>query len=136
MEEWENAQAGISPRANHLMKAPVPPTEEGHENDLAARIMWFADACLSGIKIVPINDRFDALENDPTNGERNKVFSDGFKDKYKGKSLYSVQRSLGEKYEREFAEKLRLQPSEIYSWLTNKTNERIQQQKPPVLPSK
>lgn len=134
MEEWENTQAGIPQRANELMKSNIPATAEGPGDNVAAQIMWFTDATLSGSTIVPINKRFDDLESDPRNGKRNVEFSDSFKDQYEGKSLFEVQRTLGVKYEQEFANKLGVEPAQLYTWLNNKVQERIQTQTMPVLP--
>ncbi len=134
MEEWENALAGIPQRANELMKVNVPPIATGHGDDIAAKIMWFADACLSGTRIVPISERFDALESDPKNGKRNTEFSDSYQDKYEGESLYAVQRRLGSRYEEEFAQRLQIQTTDIYKWLQAKVQERIQTQTMPLLP--
>lgn len=134
MEEWENAMAGIPQRANVLMKANVPTTATGHGDDIGAKIMWFADACLSGTRIVPISERFDALESDPKNGKRNTEFSDSYRDKYEGESLYAVQRRLGSRYEEEFAQKLQIEPIVLYKWLQGKVQERIQTQTMPLLP--
>ncbi len=134
MEEWENAEAGIPPAANKLMKSIIPATKEGPGENLAGQIMWFTDAILSGSTIVPIGKRFDDLESDPRNGQRNIEFSDSFKDQYNGESLYAVQRRLGTKYEQEFASKLNVEPKELYAWLSNKVQERISTQNMPVLP--
>lgn len=134
MEEWENAEVGVSPRSNRLMKENIPDSQEGHGADLAAKIMWFADACLTGTKIQPINQRFNDLESDVKNGARNIAFSDSFKDQYDGKSLYQVQRSLGEKYETEFAQRLGIPKETLYSWLDSAVSSRIQSQQLPILP--
>lgn len=124
MEEEENALAGIPPAVSKLMKANIPESENGHDS-LAAKIMWFADACLTGTDIKPIGQRFDDLETDERNGARNKEFSDGFRPKYNGLSLYEVQRQLGERYAAEFAERIGIQPDQIYDWIRTKVQERI-----------
>jgi hypothetical protein len=134
MEEWENTQAGIPQRANELMKSNIPATSEGPGKNVASQIMWFVDATLSGSTIVPISQRFDDLESDPRNGKRNIEFSDSYKGQYGGKSLYEVQRALGVKYEQEFAQKLGIEPTNLYTWLNNKVQERIQTQTMPILP--
>lgn len=95
MEEWENAEAGIDPNISKIMRANISPTEHGH-TDLTEKIMWFADACLTGSTIKPIRERFDDLERDPKNGERNVVFSNSFKNQYNGQSLFDVQRKIGD----------------------------------------
>lgn len=135
MEEWENAEeAGISPRANELMKANVPPSENGHGDDMSAKIIWFADACLSGTAISPIGARFDDLESDERNGARNIAFSESFKDVYDGQSLYQVQRKLGQQYEEEFAERLGISSKDLYRWLISQVDAKIQSQQLPTLP--
>lgn len=135
MEEWENAEAGLfSPRMTYLMRANVPETAEGHGDDLAAKISWFADAILNGAEIVGITKRFRDLETDTRNGQWNIAFSDSFKGKYGGKSLYTVQRELGAQYEEEFAQRLEIGKDELYPWLRKKVNERILLQRMPVMP--
>lgn len=132
MEEWENAEFGISPRVSRLIKENIPSTAEGHGEDLAAKIMWFADACLTGIKIQPIEQRFNDLESDAKNGERNIAFSNSFKERYHGKSLYEVQRDLGKKYIKEFSDQMGISSEDFYSWLNAQVNSRIQSQRMPL----
>ncbi len=124
MEEWENAEAGIPPRVSKLMKANIPPSENGHAT-LTEKIMWFADACLTGTDIKPINQRFNDLEQDQRNGPLNIEFSDSYRPKYNGRSLYDVQRQLGTEYAAEFAQSIGIQPEEIYSWLSEQVANRI-----------
>ena len=129
MEEWENAEAGVSPHISRLMKANIP---SSHRNaTIAEKIMWFADACLTGTIIKPIRQRFDDLESDSRNGERNRAFSEGFRQQYNGKTLYEVQRDLGDKYAQEFAQQLGISPSEIFSWLEQRIQERMADQQLP-----
>lgn len=128
------------------MKANIPqlryvdgkPTLE--HATLAEKIMWFADAVLNGSQIKPIKERFDDLERgwdgkteSPERAQRNRTFSYSYRSKYEGKSLYHVQRELGEKYTVEFAEAMGIPPEEIYSWLATKVQERIDTHTLPLL---
>lgn len=132
METWENVEAGVPPVVTKLMKTNVPPSQAGHQI-LAEKIMWFADACLTGTVIKSIKERFNDLENDPKNGQRNIAFSNSFKPKYHGTSLYDVQRKLGDKYAEEFARTIGIKPNEIYSWLAIKVKERIDSGRLPLM---
>ncbi|PJA38330.1 hypothetical protein CO181_00665 [candidate division WWE3 bacterium CG_4_9_14_3_um_filter_43_9] len=134
MEEAENSiDAGFSPKVSKIMKATIPPLKEGHGNNLAEKIMWFADACLTGTEIKPIRQRFDDLENDPKNGPRNRKFSDSFKDRYEGKNLYDLQRELGNRYLKEFSQRIGIEPEKFYSWLQGKVDERLASEQLPLM---
>lgn len=68
---------------------------------------------MTGTEVGPINIRFDDLERgwDGTHeiqerAQRNNAFSDLYKERYNGKSLYDVQRELGQKIGTQFAEAL------------------------------
>lgn len=131
MEEWENADAGLDPRVCKLMKANIPESREGHVT-LPEKIMWFADACLTGTAIVPIAERFDNLENDSRNGALNLEFSRSFIPQY-GISLYDVQRELGQRYVTEFSAQIGIEESHFYGWLREKFDERLDRGIMPVL---
>lgn len=133
MEEWENAEAGVSPHISRLMKANIPSSSLGHVT-VSEKIIWFADACLTGMVIKPIRQRFDDLESDPRNRVRNTEFSESFREKYSGKALYEVQRELGDQYAQEFAKQIGMDPLEIFSWLEQKVGERIATHQLPKFP--
>lgn len=128
LEEAENAlDLGLDPQVTKLAHANVPSLNDylqGHAT-LAEKIMWFADACLTGTAIVPIQQRFDNLENDTVNGLKNIAISDSFKQQYQGKSLYQVQRELGQKYLCEFSKLLRISEEDFFTWLQDRVSARI-----------
>lgn len=135
MEEWENAEVGLSnPRIHELMRADIPRSDTGHGKDLAAKISWFTDAILTGPNIVGIKKRFDDLVLDPEKAELNTVFSASFKDRYNGQSLYTVQRKIGAQYETEFSQRLGIDREQLYPWLQNKVQDRIRTQRMPIMP--
>lgn len=135
MEEEENALAGLgSPRIQELMRADIPKSEKGHGDDLAAKISWFTDAILTGPHIVGVTERFDALERDVPGYKMNLFFSESFRHKYEGKTLYEVQRSVGAEYEAEFSKRLGIEQSQLYPWLRRRVEARIRSQKMPVMP--
>ncbi|RJR15828.1 hypothetical protein C4579_01255 [Candidatus Microgenomates bacterium] len=131
MEEWENAEAGIPPSVSQLMKANIPPSISGNKT-LAEKIVWFADACLTGTEIKPVRQRFDDLENDSKNGVRNRAFSTSFIPQY-GISLYDLQRQLGDRYSYEFAAQIGITPEKLYAWLEQRIEERVNLQQMPIL---
>lgn len=134
MESWENLEAGIPNEVNRLMKANIPKSASGFVGNTAEMIMWFADACLSGAEIVPINERFDRLENDPENGPRNIEFSDSYKDRFDGLSLFQVARKLAKKYEPVIAQRIGVSADGLYVWLQREVDKRIATLEIPILP--
>ena len=96
------------------------------------KIMWFADACLTGTTIRSIHQRFDDLETDPKNGRRNIEFSESYASQFDGVSLYDIQRKLGDRYSEEFATQIGIKPEEIFSWLEEQVQKRINHQQLPM----
>lgn len=101
---------GVSQDLVDLMGANVPETVEGPQS-VSGKIIWYVDAMLSNTDAVSIRQRFDDLERgwdgakeDSLRAERNKAFSDLYRERYGGRSLYDVQRELGDKIGAEFAQ--------------------------------
>lgn len=116
-----------------LTGANVPETPEGPQ-ELPGKIIWYVDAMLSNTEPVPIRQRFDDLERgwdgtkeDPVRAERNIAFSNLYEDQYGGKTLYDVQRELGDKISAEFAQIIGYQgeASQLPLFLKEKLTERI-----------
>lgn len=100
---------GVPEDVIKLAGANIPQSEEG-PSSLPEKIVWYVDAMMMDTNPVSIQDRFDKLEqgwdgfkNDHARAQRNLAFSDFYRERYGGKSLYEVQRRLGEVIGREFA---------------------------------
>jgi len=100
---------GVPEEVLVLTDSSVAPSLDGHADPLK-RILYYADAIVTGTDIVPLQQRFDDLERGWTgsaiNVERakeNAAFSEAYRPKYGGKSLYDVQRELGARVEAEIA---------------------------------
>lgn len=124
---------GVSQEIITLIGANVPDTPEGPQR-LPEKIIWYVDAMLSNTEPAPIQQRFDDLERgwdggkeDPTRAERNNAFSSLYREQYGGKSLYEVQRKLGDKIGAEFAQIMGYQGevSQLPLFLKEKLMERI-----------
>lgn len=116
-----------------LAGANIPETAEGPET-LIEKIVWYVDAMLSNTNPVSIQQRFDDLERgwdgikeDAIRAERNIVFSDLYREKYNGRSLYDVQRALGDKIGAEFVQLMEYQGevAQLPFFLKEKLDERI-----------
>lgn len=126
-------EMGVPQDIIDLMEANIPKTIAGPQG-LPEKIIWYVDAMLLGTEPVSIQQRFDDTERgwdgtkeDPNRAERNKAFSDLFKDQYGGKSLYDIQRQLGNKIGAEFAQIIKYQGeiSQLPLFLKEKLVERI-----------
>ena len=124
---------GVPQDIVNLTGANDPETQDGPQT-LPEKIIWYVDAMLSNTEPVPIRQRFDDLERgwdgtkeDPARAERNNAFSNLYSEKYSGKSLYDVQRELGDKIGAEFAQLMGYQgeASQLPHALKNKLRERI-----------
>ena len=120
-EEAELLRLGIPDEIMRLMHANMPISADGPQTT-AEKIIWYVDAMLSNTEPVPIRERFDNLERgwdgskeDPGRAWRNRAFSDMFKSRYGGQSLYDVQRQLGDRIGAEFSEAISYtgNPSEL-----------------------
>jgi len=132
-EEEENSEYGIPPFITDLMRQNNPPSANGHET-IEGRIMWLADAVLTGTKIESVKARMDRSENHPIHQERNRAYSESFVPKY-GRPLFDVQRDLGDRYVDQFSDLIGIKPEEFYDWLEQKVNERIKKGQLPIFPS-
>lgn len=103
-------EMGISEEIIFLTGANVPKTVDG-PNTIPEKIIWYVDAMLSNTDVVPIRQRFDNLERgwdgekqNQIRAKRNNVTSNLYKAKFGGRSMYDVQREIGDKIGKEFAE--------------------------------
>ena len=85
------------------------------------KIIHFIDTILSGSEFVDFNERLRVVEQKKHNVE----FSESFRDKYSGKSLFEVQRETIIIEQQEFEETLNLQPGELINFIKEKLEERI-----------
>lgn len=124
---------GIPQNIIALTGANVPKTPEGPQA-LPEKIMWYVDAMLSNTEPVPTRQRFDDLERgwdgtkeDSVRAERNNAFSNLYRVQYGGKSLYEVQRELGDRISAEFAQLMGYwgEASQLPFFLKEKLVERI-----------
>lgn len=106
-------EMGINEEIISLTDANTPKTADGPQT-IPEKIIWYVDAMLSNTEVVPISQRFDNLERgwdgkkqDPVRAQRNNGISNLYRKKFGGKSMYDVQRELGDKIGKEFAEIMR-----------------------------
>lgn len=128
LDKWEYERLGVKKDILHISEANIPTYDQfqnGHAT-IAERIMWFADACVSNTEIVPIPERFVKLLQDAKNGAQNRIFSDSYTERFQGQSLYDVQVTIGKKYAQEFAQLIGIDPEEIFIWLQQQVQEKIQ----------
>lgn len=116
-----------------LSSSNVSPTADGPQS-LDAKVLWYVDAILTGTDVVRIPDRFDDLERGWTGKEvsearatANLAFSDAYKEQYAGRSLYEVQRQLGQSIGRELADRVGYtgNPDDLPLYLKEKIEARI-----------
>lgn len=124
---------GVSQDIIALTGVNVPETPEGPQG-FPEKIIWYVDAMLSNTEPVPIRQRFDDLERgwdgakeDPARAERNNAFSNLYREQYGGKSLYDVQRELGDRIGTEFSQLMGYhgEVSQLPLFLKEKLAERI-----------
>ncbi len=135
LDKWEYQRIGVKPDILEISQANIPTLaqfKDGHAT-LAEKILWFADACVSGTAIVPIPERFERLVNDPKNGAQNRIFSESYSERFDGASLYEVQLALGRRYVSEFAPLIGMKPEEIFSWLQGKIQQRMESNQLPEI---
>ncbi len=130
-------ELGIDEATIQLTGANVPDDVSGPIDD-EQKIVWFVDAMLSDTKPVRISERFDNLERgwdgnkeDPERAKRNAGFSNSYKPKFGGRSLYEIQREVGDRIGREFSERLGFSgdPSDLPEFLKGKFMERVDARK-------
>lgn len=134
-EEFENAQAGFPVEISRLMRANNPKSPDDHPT-LEEKIMWFADACLTGTEIVPVDERMDRSAHHPKNGAKNIAISESYRPKFGGKSLFEVQKELGARYEKEFSNQIDLGGRNFYDWLREKVDRRVTDGQLPIFGTK
>lgn len=112
-------------------------TDRSGPQTLVEKAMWYADAILSSTEPMKLRRRFDDLErgwdgakDDPARAARNRTFSDSFKPRYGGTSLFDVQREIAGRVEPELAQTAGFmgQPDEFPEYLKQKIEERIMSQ--------
>jgi hypothetical protein len=103
---------GIDPTIIELTHSNVAPTPAGPET-LAKKILWYVDHIVSNTDVVPIEDRiadaergWDGTVEDPNRAAFNGAMSDRYKEKYGGRSLYDVQREIGQRLNGELSERI------------------------------
>lgn len=103
---------GVSEDIIELTGQNTPDSEAGPQTT-EGKIIWFVDAMLSGTDVVKIEERFRNQERgwngkreDPERALRNTYYSNIFRPRFNGRTLYSVQKELAKKISAEFAEKL------------------------------
>ena len=100
---------GMHSEVIYLSGANVPESEAGPQT-LSQKIIWYVDAMLSNTEPMPIKERFKNLERgwdgtkeDCLRASRNNLFSELFRPKYNGKSIYELQIELADIIGEEFA---------------------------------
>ena len=89
---------------------------------LEEKIVHFADHIVQGSEIVDFNDRLRSVEKKKQNIE----FSDSFREKYNGKSLFDLQyKKVCPMEQKEFEEKLGLKGGILLDFIRKKLKERI-----------
>lgn len=107
-EDQRQLQAlGYSAELVQLTDANLPKDVNGPQTD-EERILWYVDAMLNDTDPIPIDERFDALENHPTRGTANRAFSASYTFVLAGRSLnlYDLQRHLGQVVGTELARRI------------------------------
>lgn len=106
-------EMGVNEEVISLTDANTPKTVDGPQT-IPEKIIWYVDAMLSNTEAVPIRQRLDNLERgwdgrkqDPVRAQRNNVTSNLYREKFRGKSMYDVQRELGDKIGAEFTRIMR-----------------------------
>lgn len=105
-------EMGIPEHIIELAGSNVPKDEKGPET-IEQKIAWYIDAMLTGTDPVKVSGRYqdllrgwDGKKVDPIKAERNKKFSDIYREKYNGRTLFEVQEEIGGRVEHEFAERM------------------------------
>lgn len=123
----------VSEEIIKIKAANVPDSIEGLRDD-TEKILWYVDAMLTNTSPSVISNRFDDLKRgwtgekeDRARAVRNNSFSNAYKAKYEGKSLYEVQLLLGDKIGREFSERIGFEgdPDQLPLYLKEKFVERV-----------
>lgn len=121
----------------HLTGANIPETEDGPQT-ISEKIIWYVDMIVSNSEILSLQKTlanrqrgyFDEDDEEKLlRAERQEVFSNLFRDKYKGKTLDEVQQAIGNRIEPEFANLIGYdgKPEELPDFLRGKIIERIDQ---------
>lgn len=125
----ELKELGISEEIISLAHANIPESADEEylkSRSLEEKIAHLSDLIVSGDKIVEFNERLDSLLVGPK-ASQNIEFSDGFKEQYGGKSLYDVQREVGNSEQKEFEEVLGIKEGTLIQYIKETLEKKIEE---------
>ncbi len=117
-------QYGVDDNLIKLSHSNIPENNDLNylkNRSIEEKIIHFVDMVISGAELVSISERYDILEKKSKNIE----FSESFRDKYNGNSLFEVQREVAAIEQEEFEKTLNLQPGTLIDFIKEKLEERI-----------
>lgn len=124
---------GVADDIIQLIETIVPETIEGPQT-LSEKIIWYTDMILFGTEPVSIEQRlnnfergWDETKEDPARAQCNQNWSNTYREKYDGRSLIEVQRSIGRRLEKELSQRIGYQgdSDRLLFYLKEKFIERV-----------